>query len=574
MKARSVLSYSFKKILIATFIIIELAGFFFSTYRYISETKRIHKHHITHKISKESLNIRLNENRKDSFLQFSLFSLFLGIAGLSSYFLYQKQLKKVEKDFEIFTNNISSSMITHTPLNLENINYIELKNIAKSLNNVLLEIYNKDNYNSLTKMPNKSKFLKDILKLKNETELPIIIAYIYLKDYENLLKSRSFELVDKVIIELANRFSNFATTISNSKVAKISGNGDFLLAFTCTDINNALDDMAIKLKECFSESINFGSDGIYEQQIGIGFSILDNENYSTLIDNTYKAALLASLNKNKNYCNFSLELAKQIKDDTKLEIDLKKAIENKDLEVFYQAKIGANDNLVKGAEALIRWKRDNKFENTERFIKIAEKSDLILKIEKFVISCVHKDQLFLQNKGIFIPISVNISARHLQNNQIIKFLQTNSKKYNINEKYIEIEITERYGLNDDSACVLNDIKNCGYMISIDDFGKDYSSLSYINSLPIDTIKIDKSFVDGLKAPKNEIMNKNSMAIIEGIIKIAKSMNKKTTAEGVETIEQINYLKQIGCDELQGFYFYKGACPINEFYNFYKDKFTV
>ena len=574
MKTKSILSNSFKNFIITTFLLIEIAGGIFGTYRYISEAKRIEEHHRIHNIGNDSLVIRLQQNKDHTIFQFLVFSFAVLMAAIISNAIYIKRLKRVKSNFNDFAELLANSVKKHKPLILNNtLNYSEFQKIADSLNEVLNEIYYQENYNSLTNLPKKQKFLLDIQELYEKSDCPIIVSYIYLKDYQNLLKSRSFDLADKIILELASRFSSFSTTILNSKIAKISGNGDFLLAFPCIDeIQTTFNNMAIKLHECFSESINFGSDGIYEQSIGVGFSVLTNENYNQIINDTYKAALLSSVQKDKLYCDYSDEVKAQIDSEAKLENDLKRALEKGELDVYYQAKIGANDNLVKGAEALIRWKRNDKFENTEKFIRIAEKTDLIIKLEKFVIAKVFQEIQVLKNKGINIPISINISAKHLHHKDMINYLLANVKKYNIYPSLIDIEITERYRLNSNSETILEKLKAIGFLISIDDFGKDYSSLSYINHLPIDTIKIDKSFIDGLNSKDCDLINENSKAIIIGIIKIAKTMNKRVVAEGVETLEQVNILKQLGCDELQGFYYHKGATPINEFINIYKNKF--
>lgn len=573
-KTRSILSNSFKNFVVTTFLLVEIAGAVFGTFRYFSEVKRIEEHHRVHNISNESLKIRLQQNKDQTLFQFFVFTITVFVAALASNRIYQRRLRKVKKDFDNFAELLANSVKKHKPLNLsKDLTYSEFQKIADSLNEVLNDIYYQENYNSLTKLPKKQKFLLDILELYEKSDCPIIVSYIYLKDYQNLLKSRSFNLADKIILELANRFSSFSTTLTDSKIAKISGNGDFLLAFPCAnEVQKCFDTMAVKLHECFSESINFGSDGIYEQSVGIGFSILTSDNYNQIINDTYKAALLSSVQKDKLYCNYSEEVKAQIDSEAKLENDLKRALEKGELDVFYQAKIGANDNLVKGAEALIRWKRNDKFENTEKFIRIAEKTDLIIKLEKFVIAKVFQDLKYLQTIGINIPISINISAKHLHHKDMINYLVANMKKYNICPSLIDIEITERYRLRENSETILEKLKAIGFLISIDDFGKDYSSLSYINNLPIDTIKIDKSFIDGLNTKDCDLINENSKAIIIGIIKIAKTMNKRVVAEGVETIEQVNCLKELGCDELQGFYYHKGAAPMNEFLQIYKNRF--
>lgn len=572
MRSKSILSNTFKKFIITTFLIIEIAGAIFGVYRYNSENERITAHHKKYNIGEVSLKYRLAENKDHTIFQFIAFSITVLLASLISSELYQKRLSRTKKEFDNFAELLANAVKKHKKLELKkNMNYTEFQKITNSLNEVLDSLYYQENFNSLTKLPKKQRFLQEIHQLNDESPCPVIVAYIYLKDYQNLLKNRSFSLADKIVLELANRFSSFSTTIKDARIGKISGNGDFLLAFPCFDeISKCYEEMSIKLHECFSESINFGSLGIYEQHIGIGFSILKDDNFLTIINDSYKAALLASVQKDKLYFDYSNELQEQIDYEAKLEYDLLRALNKNELEVYYQAKIGALDGRVMGAEALVRWKRNDKFENTEKFIRIAERSDLIIKLEKFVIAKVFEELKYLESKGIVFPISINISAKHLIYKDFINYLKANLNKFQLNPNLIEIEITERHKLQDKSEMVLNKLKSIGFLISIDDFGKDYSSLSYINNLPIDTIKIDKSFVDGLR--NDGIIYDNSLAIITGIIKMAKSMKKRVVAEGVELKKQVDCLIKLDCDELQGFYYHKGATPMEEFLDIYKNRF--
>lgn len=188
-----------------------------------------------------------------------------------------------------------------------------------------------------------------------------------------------------------------------------------------------------------------------------------------------------------------------------------------------------------------------------KFIPVFEKNNFIIKLDEYVFEKVCKDSKVLKNKIKNMPIiSVNISKETLiENNFLEKYLRILSK-YKINASEIELEITEGIAINNelDIKEILTKIKNKGFKISIDDFGTGYSSLNMLQIMPIDIIKIDKSFIDKIDKFNN---NEN---LIEVIMMIAKKMNLKTVAEGVEDKEQVDYLKKVKCDLIQGYYYSK------------------
>ena len=573
MKKKSLISGYLRRILAVMFVVFELIGVIYSVSNYNHEKTQFTKLYNDENISKDRYELLLDNSKDNAIINFLLYTLFLFISIYLCNFVYEKEASRAKKKIDDFIALLLEGIQNRKELQVgDNLEYSEFEKIANYFNQILKDIHFKENYNSLTKLPKRKKFIKDSLYLLNEKGLPVIIAYIHLKDYKDLLKSRSFELADKVIVELSKRLLNFAKNIDNSRVAKISGNGDFLLSFPCPKYPEACYNLiSKKLHECFGEKINLGIEGSFELGIGVGFGLLNHDNKEVILDNVYKAAILSTLHKHQLFCTYTDELKLQIDVEAKLETDLKIAVEQQLLEVYYQAKINTKTDKVSGAEALVRWLRYNKFENTEKFVKVAEQSNLIINLERLVITKVFKDQRWLQDNNIFMPISINISAKHLLHDSFIPTLEQKLKEYNIESKYIEIEIVEREKLDEsESLEILKKLKKLGFSLSIDDFGKDYSSLTYINNLPIDSIKIDKSFVDGL-VDEDELISENSKAIINGVIKIAKSINKKTIAEGVETLEQVKCLKDLGCDELQGFYYHKGATPLNNFLEIYKNK---
>ena len=264
--------------------------------------------------------------------------------------------------------------------------------------------------------------------------------------------------------------------------------------------------------------------------------------------------LVINMKKRKNYSSAEKEIEK----------NMKKALKNNEFVVYYQPKIYAKTEKIYGSEALVRWKKDNKIIMPNIFIPIFEKNKFILKLDLYIFEKVCMDMKEWKEKyGIDIIISVNVSREHFtEKNFINKYVQIASK-YGIDTNKIDLEITESATIDSriNIAKIMEEIKKYGFLISIDDFGTGYSSLSILHDMPIDILKIDKSFVDQIGKKDN---------IIENILSIAKKFKLKTIAEGVETKNQKDYLTKEGCDILQGYYYSKPLSKA-EFEKFINEK---
>ena len=250
--------------------------------------------------------------------------------------------------------------------------------------------------------------------------------------------------------------------------------------------------------------------------------------------------LVINMKKRKNYSSAEKEIEK----------NMKKGLKNNEFVVYYQPKVYGKTERIYGAEALVRWKKDDKIIMPNIFIPIFEKNKFILKLDLYIFEKVCKDMKEWKEKyGIDIIVSVNVSREHFtEKNFINKYVQI-ALKYGIDTSKIDLEITESATIDSkiDVTKIMGEIKKHGFLISIDDFGTGYSSLSILHDMPIDILKIDKSFVD-------KIGREDS--IIENILSIAKKFKLKTIAEGVETKKQKDYLTEEGCDILQGYYYSK------------------
>nr|MBQ8252966.1 GGDEF domain-containing protein [Lachnospiraceae bacterium] len=247
---------------------------------------------------------------------------------------------------------------------------------------------------------------------------------------------------------------------------------------------------------------------------------------------------------------FETPMLTDFMENIQLENQLKEAIESGDFELYYQPQYDSLSNKLRGVEALIRWrKQDGKLVSPAVFIPIAEKDGLIVQIGNWVleegIRCFKK---WYDKYQYPMMLSLNISAIQYKRKDFVHKLLRLLDKYQVNPELIELEITESVLIDDFESVVdkLHTLKEYGIKISLDDFGTGFSSLSYLKGLPIDTLKIDKSFID-------TVIDDNSTRVItESIIAMVKKLGCETVAEGVETQEQFEYLKGINCDNIQGF----------------------
>lgn len=234
-----------------------------------------------------------------------------------------------------------------------------------------------------------------------------------------------------------------------------------------------------------------------------------------------------------------------------LEKDFEEGIENNEFKIFLQPKFDVKTEKIVGAEALIRREKEGRLIMPNAFIPEYERTGVITKLDMFVFESMCKKLREWEDKGYRVfPIAINESRRHLYNENHTNELEQIVKLYNVNPNLIELELTETVVVeNIESAKEAERrVHALGFVVSMDDFGVGYSSFYMLKNINIDILKIDKSFSD-------EVMeDKRGRIILDSIIDMAKKLQIKTVAEGIETKEQLEYLKQIGCDMVQGYYF--------------------
>jgi EAL domain-containing protein (putative c-di-GMP-specific phosphodiesterase class I) len=250
-----------------------------------------------------------------------------------------------------------------------------------------------------------------------------------------------------------------------------------------------------------------------------------------------------------------------------LDNGIKDALLFSEFEMYYQAKVNIKDDSIIGAEALIRWNSPILGHvSPVEFIGYAEESGLIKEIGNFVLKDVFESIALLEKQFPFLVVSINVSSLQLQEDTFIDSVISLLKSTQANPKMIEFEITETKIMSDieENIVKLLVLKKLGISISIDDFGTGYSSMSYLQKLPVDIIKIDKSFIDDI------LISKDSALLTNAMVSLSQALNLKTVAEGVEEEAQKEYLRAIGCDYMQG-YLYSKPLPLNAFLAFVEEK---
>ncbi|GAB6087758.1 putative bifunctional diguanylate cyclase/phosphodiesterase [Alkaliphilus crotonatoxidans] len=336
------------------------------------------------------------------------------------------------------------------------------------------------------------------------------------------------------------------------------GGDEFVILKPIEGIRDAVS-LADKILESFKMGLLIKDyESFVSTSIGLAVSPFHGTDAEGLLKNV-EVAMYEAKEKGKNcYYVFNDRLKTDFMEKAKLETDLRHAIDKKELIVYYQPKIDLRTNEVVGGEALIRWLHPLKgLIGPSHFISLAEENGMIRALGEWVLREVCRQNKKWQESGLkLIPLAVNISARQFQQKDLVKTIRQILTEVNLEPHWLELEVTETVAMQDlkYTIRILNELRKMNISIALDDFGTGYSSLNYLKHLPINTVKIDKSFVHDIHEDSNEAI------IADAIISMAHGMRLTVTAEGVETREQLIQLKKKHCDFAQGYYFYKPIPP--------------
>jgi diguanylate cyclase (GGDEF)-like protein len=361
---------------------------------------------------------------------------------------------------------------------------------------------------------------------------------------------------DELLLELAQRLRGVLR--HNDMLARLAGDEFTILA---TELRSARDAEAIagKVIEVLQRPFATAAVEVHPSvSMGISTYPLDGESFDGLLRRANAAMRYTKDSARGGFRFYAAEMSGFTDDRLALESDLRRALEMGELELHYQPKVDIATNRIRSAEALLRWRHPVRgFVMPNTFIPIAEESGLIIQVGEWVLRQACRQVRAWLDAGMTpLRVAVNLSAKQFRQADLAAAVKAALEESQLEPGYLELELTESAVMHnpEQSAATLQTLSAMGVHISIDDFGTGYSSLSYLRRFPLDKLKIDRSFIRDL------MTNPDDVSIVRAIISLAHSLRLRVVAEGVETPEQLNFLRELGCDQYQGYYCSPAVAP--------------
>ena len=398
------------------------------------------------------------------------------------------------------------------------------------------------------------KLKKAVENISDDVVIPII--YSDIKHFKYFNDTYGYKMGDELIAEFAKEVSSDEQTfICGSRV--VSDNivtagyvsarlpKESMYKFIC-QVNNEIEEKLCKRFNCRRLRLT----------TGVFYITKDNKDMDveTAISNANLARKQAKESRNETVVLFTDDMARNLNNEIEILNSIRDAIKDGELMPYYQPKIDSDTGKIGGAEALVRWRKPNgSFIYPDQFIPAIEKSGQITEVDYFMYEEVFKFIHEKLDKGQkIVPISLNVSRVHLKNLDIVDKIMALMDKYSVPPEYLEFEITESTCMDNPDKAIkfIEKLHNMGIKVSMDDFGTGYSSLNMLSEVSFDVIKLDKAFLKTVELKKKE------KVILANIINMARELGMKSLCEGVETEDQSVFLKEIGCNIQQGYFFSK------------------
>ncbi|WP_439503712.1 EAL domain-containing protein [Methylophaga sp.] len=435
--------------------------------------------------------------------------------------------------------------------------------IAVALSNAAWEekLFHQAHFDGLTGLPNRlvlnERLQQEIARADRDSK-QLAVFFLDLDRFKNVNDSLGHTAGDELLVKIANHLSKSIRT--TDLVVRMSGD-EFVVLITDIDNPDLINMIAHKvLKAVDTTSVVAGQSVKSTASMGIAMYPADAETPEDLLKYADSAMYYAKNDGRANFRFYSAEMTEKALENIKLEHDLREAISKGEIVVYYQPKFDSNKKII-GAEALIRWNHSELgMISPAKFIPIAEQSMLIVEIGRWVLEQTCELIKSFTNLGIEpVPISVNISGVEFDRPDIVPNVAEILKRTRVNPDFIELELTENVAIGNREACIerMHQLKALGLRLAMDDFGTGFSSLSYLQDLPLDVLKIDQHFIRELET------GINSQAIVRAILALADGLHMQVIAEGVETESQLRFLQDHQCKFFQGFLFSR-PIPANEF----------
>lgn len=445
-------------------------------------------------------------------------------------------------------------------------NYIAISSDITKMKKAEQDIHLLEYYDTLTGIPNRTLFydrLSQALSRAKRNHSSVALYYMDLDRFKLINDSLGHDAGDILLIEASRRIKS---VLREEDMLSRLGGDDFTLIIEGDSCLEEAANIAEKIIAEVSKPFQLkGKEVSVGISIGIAIAPHDDTTLEGIIRKADSAMYHSKETGRGKYVFSSVEIEKRNQEQLELQIRLKQALLQEEFELYLQPQLSYKEHRyqITGAEALIRWNNEGAIIPPDRFIPAAEENGLIMPISNWIAEEIFRVDKRLKEKGISIKLAINVSVKQFENKDFINLIRKLLEDYSAQSIQLIVEITESMFINDLARAIgyLREMKGLGIGIALDDFGTGFSSLSYLTRLPIDYLKIDRSFVSGLADEQNRNLTYS-------IISMAKSLKLRTLAEGVETLEQAEKLMDKECDELQGYYFSK-PIPVEKFIEFYQ-----
>ncbi|MGN7612271.1 putative bifunctional diguanylate cyclase/phosphodiesterase [Magnetococcales bacterium HHB-1] len=444
----------------------------------------------------------------------------------------------------------------------------QLQNLQQQQKHLEHLLKQKTESDELTGLPNRNRFydrLSQAMAMASRSKTNVVIMLLDLDKFKRINDSMGHHIGDQLLKKVAKRL---VSCVRESDTIARPGGDEFIILLPNLLHIPHIELVASKIQRAFDKPFNLHAEGevkaIYiSTSIGITLYPNDASTGEELVKNADNAMFQAKKAGRNTFRFFTPEMNTAAKERVKLESDLRYALDHNQFELYYQPKVALKTGQIAGMEALIRWNHETTgMISPGIFIPLAEETGLIVPIGEWVLetACIQTKQWIDQGFSD-LKVAINLSARQFgDHKRLLQKIRRVLQKTGLSPNNLELEITESMVMEDvDQAIItMEKIKDMGIDIAVDDFGTGYSSLGSLKRFPIQTLKIDQSFVRELSRESNDA------AIVSAIISMANKLSLSVVAEGVETAEQLQFLKQDACNEIQGYFFSK-PLPKEDFF---------
>ena len=429
-------------------------------------------------------------------------------------------------------------------------------------------ILHQANYDNLTNLPNRTLFhdrLEQGIVNMKRVKQSLGLLFIDLDGFKLVNDTLGHGIGDLLLKEVSERLKKCVR--NGDTVARLGGD-EFTIIMPSLESHLNVQVLAQRVLDTLAAPFHLnGHETFISGSVGIAVFPDDAEGAQALLKNADAAKYKAKEKGKANYQFFTSDMNKEVEDHLIVKKGLTRALEGREFKLLYQPKLDLLTNRVIGAEALMRWESpDLGLVSPVTFIPVLEETGMVIEVGAWAIRQACRQHIQWLKAGLSpVKIAVNLSARQMRDPSFVGIVKDALHEYKLPPSALEIEITESMLMSDVANVVaaLEELHDFGINISMDDFGTGYSSLSYLKRFPIDTIKIDRSFVNDIDTSSDDA------EIIHTIINMGQTLNRKIIAEGVETKAQLDILKSYNCDEIQGFYFSR-PLDADTFTTFIKD----